>query len=416
MNRLIFQKSLIRPLFHNFKPTTAHLSHRRALCRFYSDVAKTSKEEGSPEISTDLSEAKGKTADDELRDAMAVGDGKYLGHLTAADDVPEAPPAGQKLIRDILLVTLLCSLLGYFQMKRKEKVEKYSNEVGKELGMAKAHMRHAREAPSLDVKNFHLSNAERSARNALTLLVTALSEGKEDITQEELLADSGVAGIHSELGLLCYMQGKYKMAADHYLLLLKSLTKEMGFHASELLDPCRRISECYVHLEQFKLAGHFLERAQKIAAGDNQVIAQLQEQFATLYRRQQQWEKAIISSSEAIRLAKKSLGANHIQIAKLLNGQAHAYLGLSQPEEAAIAAADALQIAELQTVPTFQDKSNSLFLIGQAKKMQGRVDEAVQCFTDALALASEMKDKSREMSIFRELNETKNELIQTSEG
>merc|ERR550539_2117433 len=94
-----------------------------------------------------------------------------------------------------------------------------------------------------------------------------------------------------------------------------------------------------------------------------------------------------------------------------MNGQAHAYLQLSQAEEASIVAADALRIAELQTLPAFQDKANSLFLIGQAKKMQGSLDEAVQCFTDALTLASEMKDKSREMSIFRELNLTQKELI-----
>jgi len=417
MSRIVFQKRIIRPLFYNFKPFSSHLN-RKTFSRFYSDISKTPKEDvGGPEIEKfDAAEKidaarneevkEERTSEDELREAMEKGDGKYLGHLTAADDVPEAPPAGQKFGRDVLLVTLFCSILGYLQMKRKEKVEKYPEKVGQELGVARAHLRHAGDASSLDVKNFHLSNAERACRNALRLLVAALSEGKENVDQDFLLQDSGVVGIHSELGLICYMQGKYKMAADHYLLLLKALSKEMGFTTHELLEPCRRISECYMHLEQFKLSEHFLERAMKTAAGDNQIIAQLHEQFATLYRRQGEWEKSIASSNEAIRLAKKQLGSTHIQIAKMLNGQAYAYISISQPEEAAIAAADALQIAETQTVPAFSDKSNSLFLIGQAKRLEGKLDEAVQCFSDALTLASEMKDKSREMSIFRELTLT----------
>jgi len=416
MSRLIFQKNLLRPLLHNFKPLSRNLN-RRVFCRFYSDIQKASIEQeaevSTDDVRTEAQEAikKERTAEDDLRDAMAQGDGKYLGHLSAADDVPEAPPAGQKLLRDMLLITLFCSLLGYLQMKRKEKIEKYPAEVSKELGSVKAHLRHAGEAPGLDVKNFHLAQAERSCRNALAILVNGLSEGKDNVSQEDLLTDSGIVGIHSELGLICYMQGKYKMAADHYLLLLKALSKEMGFTALELLDPCRRISECYVNLEQYKLAEHFLERAMKIASGDEQVEAQLHEQFATIYRRQGRWEQSLSSSSEAIRLAKKNLGSSHIQIAKLMNGQAHAHLQLAQAEEASIVAADALRIAELQTLPAFQDKANCLFLIGKAKKMQGSVDEALQCFTDALTLASEMKDKSREMSIFRELNATQKELL-----
>merc|ERR1719499_283092 len=155
----------------------------------------------------------------------------------------------------------------------------------------------------------------------------------------------------------------------------------MGFSSPELLDPCRRISECYQNLAQFKLAEHFLERAMKIGEGNEQVVAQLHDQFSILYRRQGKWQESLDSSNKALRLAKKQLGSSHIQLAQILNGQAHIHLEIGNPEEAALSAAEALRVAELQSAPAFEHKSNSLFLLGRAKAMHNSKEEALQCFT-----------------------------------
>eukprot|EP00494_Astrolonche_serrata_P006105 UN06122 len=81
--------------------------------------------------------------------------------------------------------------------------------------------------------------------------MTDLNEGVED------MENASVIGLHQELAKLCYEQRKYKQTTDHYLIVLKALTKEFGFAADELLIPCRHMCDCYIELGQYKLAEHF---------------------------------------------------------------------------------------------------------------------------------------------------------------
>lgn len=337
---------------------------------------------------------------------MHYGDGKKLGHLTAADDVPDAPPAGRALLRDMIIVTALIAALAYWRMKQREKVEKYPREVGSHLGLAKAHVQHAEEARSMEMKQYHLSEAENSCNKALRLLTSSLPDQNIDkIDSEIILDDAGVVAIHKEIGKLCYLQGKYKISAEHYLIVLKALSKSFGFHCDELLEPCRHISECYVHLQQYKLAEHFLDRAMKIASSDDQIIAQLSEQYAILYRMQGEWQKSIDKSDQSLRIIKKLFGPTHVQVSNVLLGQVHSYIELDELNEGLERATEALRVLDMQNLPSFQTKCTCLFLIGKIFLLQGNREQAVLYLKDALQLAAELKDKTREVSIYRVLKE-----------
>merc|ERR1719433_1580762 len=125
-----------------------------------------------------------------------------------------------------------------------------------------------------------------------------------------LMDDPAIVGLQIQLGRMCYEQSKWRMSADHYLLVLKALSKSFGFDSIELIMPCRHLSDCYRELGQFSLAEHFLERALKISIVDTEEWGQIQEQFATLYRRQEQWEKSLAYSDDALEAARRNLGTN----------------------------------------------------------------------------------------------------------
>lgn len=78
---------------------------------------------------------------------------------------------------------------------------------------------------------------------------------------------------------------------DNFLIVLQSLAHEFGFQSKELILPCRQISDCYMHLSQYSMAIHFLERSLSLVDSHQTQYAPICEQMAVLLRKQKKWQK-----------------------------------------------------------------------------------------------------------------------------
>jgi len=339
---------------------------------------------------------------------------KTMEHLTA--EVPEAPPEGRTLGRDMLLFMAVCAAGGFAWSKYKQWRDTYPKEISETLSEAKAHIVKAgREIPG-DIRMWHLAQAESRTRKGLLLLLMSLNATSTDMSASEqelhrrVLTDSltqkdnpSVMSLHCQLGRLCYDQKKYKMASDYYVLVLKSLSQQFGFDSLELIMPCRHLSDCFKELGQFSLSEHFLERALKIPAPGSEEQGQIQEQFSILYRRQGLWKKSIEYSNKALENARKNMGTAHSQVAAVLTGRSMAQIESGDLTAAMEGAELALGIVNTQQTPVPALKFNVLYVYGRALGALGKIHEAKSMFDAALSLSLEFKDQTKQQAVLNQM-------------
>lgn len=236
----------------------------------------------------------------------------------------------------------------------KKRRDNYDDKTLTDIYGVRAHIEHALKSNDIDLRMYHLSEAEMHCRKALDdlgggYLTTDIANNNEKISY-----DPQVVALHIQLGKICYLLNKFQSAVDNYLIVLKALTQEFGYKSIELIMPCRQISDCYMNLGQFQMSQLFLERALKvieeIAPNNDPFInneyAPICQQMAVLLRKQFKWEQSIKYTNLAIKGAKQLLGDNHIQIAHMLLGRSCSEMELSQWENAEKSARKALKIVE----------------------------------------------------------------------
>lgn len=339
---------------------------------------------------------------------------KTMEHLTA--EVPDAPPGGRTLGRDMLIFVAICAAGGFAWSKYKQYRDTYPKEIAETLSEAKAHIVKAGRWIPGDIRMWHLKQAESRTRKGLLLLLVSLDASSSDMSASEqelhrrVLADSqaqknnpSVMSLHCQLGRLCYDQKKFKMASDYYVLVLKSLSQQFGFDSLELITPCRHLSDCFKELGQYSLSEHFLERALKIPAPGSEEQGQIQEQFSILYRRQGLWEKSIEYSNKALGNARKNMGTAHSQVAGVLIGRSMAQIETGDLTAAMEGAELALGIVDTQQAPVPAMKFNVLYIYGRALGALGKIHEAKSMFDDALSLSLEFKDQTKQQAVLTQI-------------
>ena len=193
----------------------------------------------------------------------------------------------------------------------KKQRDNYEDSTLTQVYSVRAHIEHALQSKDSDLRSYHLSEAEGHCRKALQDLGGGYLSIQSAENEQKIEYDPQIIALHVQLGKICYLLGKYQSAIDNYLVCLKALTQEFGYKSTELIMPCRQISDCYMNLGQNQMSALFLERALKvieenvIGDGDallsNREYAPICQQMAVLLRRQCKWKESIEFSNKAIK-------------------------------------------------------------------------------------------------------------------
>ncbi|ETO18340.1 hypothetical protein RFI_18934 [Reticulomyxa filosa] len=179
-----------------------------------------------------------------------------------------------------------------------------------------------------------------------------------------------------------------------------------------------------MNLKQFAMSKMFLEMALTIVSPSHLQYSPICEQFATLLRKQGDWKESIEYSNKALQAARSQLGDGHIQLAHLYLGRACSEMELKEHDKAEQSARLALQIVEANGPSQSKQphtsaslewkdlKCSVLFVLGQALIELNRLSDAKLVFQNALTLASQLNDQSKQLLITDQLRDI--ELLQTT--
>ncbi len=146
------------------------------------------------------------------------------------------------------------------------------------------------------------------------------------------------AGIQDSLGSLAYLEGRFTDAVAHYEEHIRILTELEGADSENLLVPYVNVSLVYGDIGKMALAAEYIQRVLEATASDDPAMERFR--FAALSNEARRYfaigdfDRAIDVRIEAIELAARLLGKEHIQYITLLADHAIALARAGRVEDA----------------------------------------------------------------------------------